>query len=431
MSLWKISGSVLIVAAMLQSTPGTAASRQTEIAVNDRANAFASIAASGRFATIAWGATKDGVTDVYASVSRDGGRTFGGPIRVNSAAVPANVSGEQPPRVTLVQRATLDPAIVVVWTAKSDAGTRLFSARSDNGGQSFMAPQPVPGTDAPGNRGWESIATTRDGSVVALWLDHRGLAASGGRSMDHAEHQHAGSGGNKADGVALAQLSKLFFARLDSRDSPRALTGGVCYCCKTSIATDAAGGVYAAWRQVYDGNIRDIAFSRSSDGGRSFSPPTRVSEDKWVLDGCPENGPALAVDHQKRIHVIWPTLVPGGSPSAEPSLGMFYATSPDGVRFTPRQSLPTEGLPRHVQVAVTAKSEIVAVWEEQAPGVRRVVLARGNVDGSGVARLVRQPIDDAAPATYPVVAATDGGTIVAWTSGSTGQTVLRTQWVAQ
>ncbi len=429
MSLWKTCGPVLIVAALLQSTSGMAAGPPTQIGVKDRSNAFASIAASGRFAAIAWGATKDGVTGVYASVSRDGGQSFGAPSRVNSATVSANVSGEQPPRVTLIHRASLDPAIIVVWTAKSDTGTRLFSARSDNGGQSFTAAQPVPGTDAPGNRGWESLATSGDGSVVAMWLDHRSLAVAGGTAMNHAEHQHAASGVNKTEGVARAQLSKLFFARLDSRDSARALTGGVCYCCKTSIATDADGGVYAAWRHVYDGNIRDIAFSRSFDGGRSFSAPVRVSEDKWVLDGCPENGPALAVDQQKRVHVVWPTLVPGGSSSTEPALGMFYATSQDGVHFTPRQPLPTEGLPRHAQVAVTAKREIVVVWEEQAPGVRRVVLARGDVNRSGAAQLVRQPIDDAAPATYPVVAVTDGGTVIAWTSGSTGQTVLRTRWM--
>ena len=362
---------------------------------------------------------------MFAAVSHDGGQSFSAPARVNNATGPANLSGEQPPRVVLVPRANHDPAIVVVWTARSNTGTRLFSARSDDGGRSFAAAQPVPGTDAPGNRGWESVATTRDGSVVAIWLDHRGVAASA-QGMNHGEHQHAVSGENKTDGVARAQLSKLFFARLDARDSARALTGGVCYCCKTSIETDPDGGVYAAWRQVYAGNVRDIAFSKSSDGGRSFSTPVRVSEDKWVLDGCPENGPALAIDQRKRMHVVWPTLVPGAS-SAEPTLGMFYAMSRDGVRFTPRQRLPTEGSPRHSQIAVTAQGEIVAVWDEQAPGVRRVVVARGRPDDSGVAQLVRQPIEDAAPATYPVVATSGAATIVAWTSGTSGQTTLRAQ----
>jgi hypothetical protein len=416
--------------ALLQTASGAAA-RVTDIAVKDRANAFASIVANGTFAAVAWGATKDGVTDVYAAVSRDGGGNFSAPTRVNKTSGPANVSGEQPPRVALVPRAHHDPAIVVVWTARSDAGTRLFSARSDDGGKSFAAAQAVPGTEASGNRGWESIAATRDGSVVAMWLDHRGLSTGGGTSMNHAEHQHVASGENKADGVARAQLSKLFFAQLDAPASSRALTGGVCYCCKTSIATDSAGGIYAAWRHVYEGNIRDIAFSRSADGGRTFSAPVRVSDDKWVLDGCPENGPALAADERKRVHAAWPTLVPGATPASAPTLGLFYSTSQDGVHFTPRQRLPTEGVPRHAQIATTAQGEVVVVWDEQVPGTRRIALARGTLNGAGIVQFVREPIDDSAPATYPVLAAADGGLLVAWASGSSGQTVLRTQWLSK
>lgn len=428
MRLLRTAGPIVVSVALLQRAG--AAIGPLEIGVKDRANAFASIAGDGRFAAIAWGATKDGVTDIYTAVSRDGGRSFGSPLRANEAASPANVSGEQPPRVALVHRAQQDPAIVVVWTSKSDAGTRLFSARSDDGGRSFAAAVPVTGTDAPGNRGWESITATRDGSVVAMWLDHRALVAgAGAASMNHAEHQHGAAGENQKDGVARAQLSKLFFTRLDARDSARALTGGVCYCCKTSIATDAAGGVYAAWRHVYEGNVRDIALTRSTDGGRTFTAPVRVSDDKWVLDGCPENGPALAVDGRKSIHVVWPTLVPGSSSTSEPTLGMFYATSPDGVHFTPRQRVPTEGFPRHIQIAVTAKDEIVAVWDEQAPGARRIAIARGTLNAAGVAQFVRQPIDDAASATYPVIAAADGGLVIAWTSGPSGQTVLRTRWL--
>ena len=100
------------------------------IAVAERTNANASLAAEGRFAAIAWGAsTKDGVTDIYLTTSRDGGRAFGAPTRVSLAAGEANLSGEQPPRVSLIPRPGRNPAIVVVWTAKSPSGTRLWSAR--------------------------------------------------------------------------------------------------------------------------------------------------------------------------------------------------------------------------------------------------------------------------------------------------------------
>jgi hypothetical protein len=425
---------MLGMALLIAASPARIASRGGEIAVADRSNANASLAAKGQFAALVWGAsTKDSVTDIYAATSRDGGRTFGAPIRVNNVAGEARVAGEQPPRVALVPRAQGDSAIVVVWTAKGQTGTRLLSARSNDRGRSFAAAVPVPGSEASGNRGWESIAANRDGTIVTLWLDHRETATnkSTAAPMNHAEHQHGASTLSAADSVKRAQLSKLFAATLGEADSPRALTGGVCYCCKTALATDASGNIYAAWRHVYEGSIRDIAFTQSSDGGRTFAPPVRVSQDGWVLNACPENGPSLVVDADRRIHVVWPTLIPGPTASSEPTLGLFYAMSQDGRRFTARQRIPTEGFPRHPQITLGRRGEVVVAWDEQANGTRRIAVARGNVDASAAAQFVRTPIAHENSAAYPAVAAVEDGAIVGWTSGSSGQTVIRTERLAK
>jgi hypothetical protein len=413
---------------MATTASRTATNQTLDIAVKDRANAYASLAASGPFAAIAWGATAKEATDIYVAVSRDGGRIFGAATRV---AGDARLAGEQPPRIALIPRAGRTPSIVVMWTANGSAGTRLLSSRSEDEGRTFAAPVSLPGSDAGGNRGWESIATNSAGDVVALWLDHR-ESSSGQRTgapMNHAEHQHLESGQRPSDGVARAQLSKLWFARLDGADSPKAVTGGVCYCCKTTIATDSNGAIYAAWRHVYDGNIRDIAFTKSVDNGRSFAPPLRVSDDNWVLDGCPENGPAMVVDGAKRIHIVWPTLVPGPTKTSEPTLALFYAASSDGKRFTPRQRIPTEGVPRHPQMIVGSNGSLMVAWDEQAKGTRRIALARGSVDAGGAANFTKLAVGDGARAEYPVLAAAGGSTLVAWTSGSVGQTVLRVERV--
>ncbi len=240
-----------------------------------------------------------------------------------------------------------EPAVVVVWTAKSPRGTRLVSARSEDGGTSFARPVPVPGSDASGNRGWESTAIDRDGHVIALWLDHRELAAAGGSSApmrhDHDGQAHTGHG--DADGVARAQLSKLYVARLDGGDGAQAITGGVCYCCKTALAAGADGALYAAWRHVYPGNIRDIAFTLSRDGGRTFAPPVRVSDDRWVLDGCPENGPALAVDDRQTVHVVWPTLVTGTVSRRRADAGALLRGDTRRPRFSARQQIHSKASP--------------------------------------------------------------------------------------
>ena len=126
----------------------------------------------------------------------------------------------------------------------------------------------MPGGDAGGNRGWENAVADRDGRVFAVWLDHRELAQQDGAGRSIAPRSRGRRrSGAKPDGVAMAQRSKLYFASLDGAVAPRALTGGVCYCCKTALATGADGSMFAAWRHVYPGNIRDIAFTMSRDGG--------------------------------------------------------------------------------------------------------------------------------------------------------------------
>jgi hypothetical protein len=301
-----------------------------------------------------------------------------------------------------------------------------LTTRSDDGGRSFGPAKPVSGSDATGNRGWEATAPGRDGRVIAIWLDHRELVETGRQAapMHHDGQAHTGHA-SESDGAARAQLSKLYFGSVDGMPVGRPLTGGVCYCCKTALAVGADGSVYAAWRHVYPGNIRDIAFTVSRDEGRTFSAPVRVSEDRWVLDGCPENGPALAVDGQNRVHVVWPTIVPGSTADSEPTLALFYATSLDGRQFTPKQRLETQGIPRHPQIAVESQEQAVVTWDEQVNGVRRVVVGHARSNGSQSARFVREVVNHAAPAVYPVVASVSEATLVAWVEGASAGSIIR------
>ena len=213
-----------------------------------------------------------------------------------------------------------------------------------------------------------------------------------------------------------------FSATFDGAVAPRAIAGGVCYCCKTAIATASDGAVFAAWRHVYPGNIRDIAFTASHDGGKTFAPPLRVSEDKWVLEGCPDDGPAIAVDAKNRVHIVWPTLITDAGAS-DPTIALFYATSADGKRFTPRKRIPTEGMPHHPQIAIGADGSLTIAWDEGANGKRRAAIARSTVDAAATAALTRTVVDEAA--VYPIVAASGSAAIVVWTSGASASSTLQ------
>jgi hypothetical protein len=142
----------------------------------------------------------------------------------------------------------------------------------------------------------------------------------------------------------------------------------------------------------------------------------RVSEDQWAIDGCPEDGPSMVVDRQNRVHIVWPTLVPGATPGSEPAPALFYATSSDGQRFTARQRLPTQQAPHHPQLVLAANGDLVAAWDEGDAGQRRIAWARGTFAGTST-RFVRGGVVDRERAVYPVLAPTPGGVVLAWTGG--------------
>jgi hypothetical protein len=348
---------------------------------------------------------------------------------VNSTPGDARVNGEQPPRLALKDRPGGTPEIVVVWTTKGTAGTKLLSATSTDGARTFSTSALVPGTDAPGNRGWEAVGAGPGGRFFTVWLDHRKLAQPQQMQMASEHHHDAAAPANPtqhtapaADGVAMAQLSQLYVASLDGAVAPQGVTGGVCYCCKTAIAAGPADSLYLAWRHVYPGNMRDMAFTVSRDGGKTFSPPVRVSEDKWQIEGCPDDGPAMAVDRQGVVHVIWPSVVTEGG---GPVKALFHAMTRDGRTFSPRERIPTKGHANHPQLAIDAAGTLAATWDESGSGTRVLASAVGRLDGEGRVRFVRTT-GSLEVGTYPVVVSTQTGVwLRAWTTGQPNSSAIR------
>lgn len=407
LSRWRGGAPAVVMALLVHAVLPFTASAQAATAllgVEGRNNDAVSVAAQGAFVATVWGASTAGGMDVFSAVSRDGGRRFSAPVRVNRVAFEARVGGEQPPHLVLIPRAGADPSIVVVWTAKGSAGGRLLSARSDDGGASFGASATVPGSDAPGSRGWASVAADVNGRVSVLWLDHRNTVSATAQPP-----------ASRPDPVAQAAKSQLYIASLDGRIAPRALTGGVCYCCKTALAATGYGRIIGAWRHVFPGNLRDIAMTVSRDRGASFTPILRVSEDQWAFDGCPDNGPSLAIDG-RTVHVVWPTPEDGKNPSV---MALFHATSSDGAAFSPRTRIPTSGPAGHVQVlALGGGTVLLVAWEEMAAGVRVVKLARGIRERNG--SLVFAAVGAPQPGKYPSLAVGRNGVVMAWTQPREG-----------
>jgi hypothetical protein len=379
--------------------------------VPGRADAYPWVAASGLFVAVAWGAGDGDKTDVFVAVSRDGGSTFGFPVQVNRIPGEARLGGELPPRVALTPtpgRST--PEMVVAWTARGRS-TDIKLARSHDGGRTFGQSAILQSPGASSDRGWPAIALDRHAGIHAVWLDHRGLAAT--RMAETSPRRH--DRGGQHDGVAMAQKSRLYYASVSPEPAAeRALTPGVCYCCKTALAVGPDSSLYAAWRHVFPGNVRDMAFTMSRDGGRSFVPPVRVSEDGWAIDGCPDDGPAMTVDGRGTVHLVWMTVL-----DSDTSGGALFYASWNGRAFTPRVRIPTLGpAPAHPQIVSTRAERMFVAWDETVNGrrvaaMREIRIQKTRTPGSG--ELVT--LSSSAPGTYPVLAATEKGLVAVWTAG--------------
>jgi len=116
--------------------------------------------------------------------------------------------------------------------------------------------------------------------------------------------------------------------------------------------------LYAGWRQVLPGNFRHIAVATSSDGGTNFSKPVIVSDDRWMLQGCPVSGPSLSVDRASGVlKVVWYAAGEGNAP------GVYFAESKDKAQsFSPRQLLSQETVQGTPAVA-TDQTKMIAIWQ--------------------------------------------------------------------
>ncbi len=163
------------------------------------------------------------------------------------------------------------------------------------------------------------------------------------------------------------------------------------------------GVVYAAWRKVFKGEVREIVVSRSVDGGAGFTPPSVVGHDGWEIAGCPHRGPALAVSGDGVIRVAWYTEGKDMSPS------VYTARSTDGVSFS-KAPLPWahSAFPDH-PVMTLANGREVAAWEETTPVLSKVVfMAEGDEKPEQLNQGVRRAHD-------PVISVNGRGDIlVGW-----------------
>ncbi len=286
-------------------------------------------------------------------------------VRVNPIAGIATAWFGDAPTISIGS----DNVIYVGWTAKDpnagkSSATVLNLSVSRDGGKSFAEPVKVNDDTSPSSHGMHSLAVDKNNRVYMAWLDERNIklkenaALSGGDKIVEPKRLENTGGFNfinihngedhkkkpkpsptiefsEAKDEITEPNSEIFAAV--SNDGGRTfsknqkISSEVCPCCKTSLAIDKNGKIYASWRQVLPGNFRHIAVATTTDGGETFSDYTIVSDDKWEINACPVSGAPMFVGKNNALKIFWYTAGEAGKP------GLYTAESNDGGKsFLPR-----------------------------------------------------------------------------------------------
>lgn len=335
-------------------------------------------------------------TRALAWVSAPGGGTDGRvnvaigdapPVELRDPLGPIEAHGESPPKVAFARDGSVHVLYVVgkVVPGRRFPLAALRHAQSRDGGRSWSPPATVTDDSTFGSHNFHALHAAADGTLWASWLDGRE-----GRSAAYVAHS--------TDGGTTWSANR--------RVEPG---GEACPCCRTAMASAPDGTIYLAWRKVFAGSVRDIVVASSRDAGVTWSAPVPVHADRWVFEGCPHAGPALAVDSAGRLHAVWWT-------GKERRSGVWYTSSDDGGRtFREPVAMDTAGLyrPAHVQLALGTGGVVAAAWDDGSVQVPRILL-RVSRDGGATFGGEAEVSDPARAAQFPVLGVRGRRVTVAW-----------------
>ncbi len=319
---------------------------------------------------------------LYYALSADG-VTFGAPLAIPTTS---KVYSHEENLSKIAVKPNGDR--VVIFSAGNPSAHNhyagmLYYTQSFDGGKHWTEPRQLsPSGAGSTDERYFDLAVLPDGEIGAVWLDARKDAAKEG--------------------------SSLYLARTEGRKGflrEQRISSGLCQCCRTRIQVDARQQIHLAYRAIVNDSIRDMVHQVSKDGGKSFSPPERISADNWVIRGCPHTGPTMmAAD---RLHVAWYTQ--GGGP------GLYYTQSANGgALFEPRAVVSSVPSAKHPQMSLLPDGSVAIVWDEryEQGGQKGFRIGLQYRDPTGKVLHTQFLTPEQGSATHPVIMTTTAGTLL-------------------
>lgn len=329
--------------------------------------------------------------------------------------------------------------INLVWLDSSPGNLSVFFSRSTNGGATFSASVNL--SNNPGGSAlFPQVAVDSAGNIFVAWFDSNSgnpgiffrRSVDGGATfsaaisgpavrwpifmaVDASNRIHLVWAANDSTGVpqvvfsSSANAGTLFSGPLAISNAPGGVsTSSVGSSLPGYMTLDPNGNIYTAWIETPSPQgPANILFSRSADGGITFSAPKQVVSSASPLIGVA----GLTVDGSGNIHVLW-ALVAGNAYNA-----YLHRSSDGGATFT-AENFQTgyTGFYPFAGVAADSHGGVNVVWNSSGQNPL-LNFAHSKDEGANFATKTIAGGDYSDPGAAAILA-DDGGNInVVWTQG--------------
>lgn len=284
--------------------------------------------------------------DVVMRKSYDGGTTWGPLIKVSDS--PETILSDKPWIVTD------GDDVFAVWADYNSGFVDIRFARALGGNNSFEPSVRVNDVSGFSGRNGACVAVGPNREIYVTWWDGRldeGIYFAKSTDLGRTFGPNKKIAGTPwSPSVAPYRVS--------------AITG-------MSVGPD--GSIHVIWTNFSNSTDWDIYYSRSIDGGETFSPPLRVNSDD---SGKGQFMPWIDVDGAGIVHTVWYDNRTG-------RLEIYYANSTDGgltfnsnVRVSDTSFVGENFIGDYIPIVADQKTDLHVVWCDSRNGNNDIYYSR-------------------------------------------------------
>jgi predicted secreted protein with PEFG-CTERM motif len=265
--------------------------------------------------------------------SNDDGTTFIPAIEINNNSKDS----------AFPQLAASDNHVYVAWLERTSGNvTNLIFTKSDDAGATFSTPTAIT-NHASGNSGIP-IVSADGGQVYLMWEDNK------------AKNFDVFLSSSNDSGNTFSNTPTNISNNTGDSGAPQMIVDG--------------NNIYAVWMDDSSGKF-DILFSKSTDGGATFTKPVNVSRNSQ------DSGYPQFVVIGNNVYVTWTNVM------TEKNYDIFFAKSSDGGQTfgTPVNVSNTPGGSGWPQISVDSGNVYIS-WVDNTPGPYDIYIAKSADDGN-------------------------------------------------